>query len=179
MGGTRSGVHPSGNGKLCHPQCDRQFPAKVCNPVPSAPKQNSPLPSGSRPATSFQVTLCRATSARRSMRIGEEDSLSAAARSVTSGASRQMVSVGSICFIFVFFQLIHLSAAGHQLFPSQRIVALWIAIGHYVRPVCGNPPRRAIPSLRDGRAQPLSVRFRPSGFSEPGVTEKPAQLGRI
>ncbi len=61
--GTRSGVQPSGSGKECQPQWDMLLPAKVCNPVPSAPKLNSPFPRARCLAGSFRVMLCRVTSA--------------------------------------------------------------------------------------------------------------------
>ena len=50
-----SGVEHDGNIQRSDEEIERvMLPEKVCRPVPSAPKQNSPLPSGMRPATSFQ-----------------------------------------------------------------------------------------------------------------------------
>ena len=66
VSGTSAAVHPSGSGAQCQAQWARVLPAKVCKPVASTLKQNSPLPSGICPCRSFHELLCRVTRAWRS-----------------------------------------------------------------------------------------------------------------
>ena len=134
-----SGVCPSGSGKRYHPQFDIVFALseKVCNPLISNPKANSPLPTCVGPGRlrSRISGLCRVTTARRSIpraAAGCHDKSRQRARRLIAAAVRRERK-GRMRFFIAFFGLRHGSPGsdgyasaernhGPAGFPSYKII---------------------------------------------------------